>query len=166
MTTFFEDIDTGVGPLRVGVDENGRLVRTAFLDGRHKYDAAAEWKDAIPGSEAHAAATQLSEYFAGERRTFELPLDFQGSAFQIKVWRALLEVPYGETASYGDIARRIDAPGKARAVGRANGSNSIPVVVPCHRIIGSDHSLTGYGGGLHIKRYLLELEGALTPQLI
>jgi len=157
---YYDDIETAVGPLRVGVDEAGRLRRATFLAGDHKGDVSREWAGAVRNGKADAAAEQLRQYFAGQRRAFDLPLALDGSEFQQTVWRALLEVPYGKTASYGDVARRIGMPGKARAVGRANGSNPIPVVVPCHRIIGSDGTLTGYGGGLRIKRFLLELESA------
>jgi methylated-DNA-[protein]-cysteine S-methyltransferase len=116
-----------------------------------------------PGAREDASAfevalRQLGEYFAGERRAFDVPLDLRGSDFQRAVWAALLEIPYGETASYGDIARRVGRPGKARAVGRANGSNPVAVIVPCHRVIGADGTLTGYGGGLERKRLLLDLE--------
>ena len=116
-----------------------------------------------PGASADRAAfasvlAQLGEYFAGARRTFDVPLDLRGSEFQRAFWAALLEIPYGETASYGEIARRVGRPGKARAVGRANGSNPIAVIVPCHRVIGADGTLTGYGGGLERKRLLLDLE--------
>jgi methylated-DNA-[protein]-cysteine S-methyltransferase len=108
--------------------------------------------------------TQLYEYFAGERTTFDLPLEPDGgSAFERHVWAELMQIPYGETASYGEIAARIGHPGKARAVGRANGRNPIAIVCPCHRVIGSDGSLIGYGGGLEKKRTLLDLEaGTLT----
>jgi methylated-DNA-[protein]-cysteine S-methyltransferase len=106
-----------------------------------------------------AARTQLGEYFARERRAFDLPLAPAGTAFQHRVWDALLEIPYGATASYGDIARRLGLPLTAsRAVGLANGSNPVSIVVPCHRVIGADGSLTGYGGGLDRKRFLLDLE--------
>ena len=106
-----------------------------------------------------AARGQLGEYFARERRVFDLPLAPAGTAFQRRVWDALLEIPYGATASYGDIARRLGLPLTAsRAVGLANGSNPVSIVVPCHRVIGADGSLTGYGGGLDRKRYLLDLE--------
>jgi methylated-DNA-[protein]-cysteine S-methyltransferase len=106
-----------------------------------------------------AARTQLGEYFARERRVFDLPLAPLGTAFQQRVWSALLDIPYGVTASYGDIARRLGLPLTAsRAVGLANGSNPISIIVPCHRVIGADGSLTGYGGGLDRKRYLLDLE--------
>ena len=101
---------------------------------------------------------QLAEYFAGDRRAFDLPLAPQGSGFQVQVWRALLRIPYGETCSYGDIARVVGRPSASRAVGAANGRNPIPIIVPCHRVIGSTGSLTGYGGGLERKRYLLDFE--------
>jgi methylated-DNA-[protein]-cysteine S-methyltransferase len=105
------------------------------------------------------AEQQLSEYFTGERTTFDLPLASEGSEFQKKVWAELQRIPYGETASYGDIARRLGyEPVISRAVGAANGANPIPIIVPCHRVIGSDGSLTGYAGGLERKKTLLDLE--------
>ena len=106
-------------------------------------------------------AAQLAEYFAGERRVFDLPLAPRGSEFQVGVWRALLRIPYGETCSYGDIARSVGRPDASRAVGAANGRNPIPIIVPCHRVVGSKGELTGFGGGLDTKRWLLEHEGAL-----
>jgi methylated-DNA-[protein]-cysteine S-methyltransferase len=105
------------------------------------------------------AESQLTEYFAGERTDFDLPLASDGSEFQKKVWSELGRIPYGETASYGEIARRLGyEPGISRAVGAANGANPIPIVVPCHRVVGSDGSLTGYAGGIERKRTLLDLE--------
>lgn len=105
------------------------------------------------------AEQQLAEYFAGERTEFDLPLASDGSEFQKKVWSELMRIPYGETASYGDIARRLGyEPGISRAVGAANGANPIPIVVPCHRVIGADGSLTGYAGGIERKKTLLDLE--------
>jgi len=101
---------------------------------------------------------ELAEYFAGRRRAFDIPLDFVGTPFQIAVWRALLEIPYGETRSYAQVARQIGRPSAIRAVAAATGRNKISVIVPCHRVIGSDGSLTGYGGGLARKRRLLTLE--------
>jgi methylated-DNA-[protein]-cysteine S-methyltransferase len=101
---------------------------------------------------------QLEEYFAGQRTTFELELAMAGTAFQRRVWAALREIPYGETTSYGELARRLGTPDAARAVGLANGRNPISVIVPCHRVIGADGSLTGFGGGLERKRLLLDLE--------
>jgi methylated-DNA-[protein]-cysteine S-methyltransferase len=100
------------------------------------------------------------EYFCAARRTFQLPLAPVGTPFQLKVWQALCTVPYGETLSYGELARRLGIEGSARAVGLANGANPLPIVVPCHRVIGADGTLTGFGGGLQIKRSLLALERA------
>lgn len=104
---------------------------------------------------------QLGEYFAGERTRFDVELRMEGGAFQRTVWHALTEIPYGETISYGELARRIGQPDKARAVGTANGANPIAVIVPCHRVIGANGKLVGYGGGLDNKRRLLELERGL-----
>ena len=109
--------------------------------------------------------TQLEEYFRGERTDFDLPLGPQGSPFQLSVWAALLTIPYGETRSYGQIAASLGAPTASRAVGTANGSNPLPIVVPCHRVIGSTGTLTGYSGGLERKRHLLDLETAAPPLL-
>lgn len=106
------------------------------------------------------AATQLDAYFAGQRREFNVPLLFVGTGFQKKVWNALLDIPYGATVSYARLAARIGAPSAVRAVANANGANAISVFAPCHRVIGSDGSLTGYGGGLDAKRFLLNLESA------
>ena len=108
---------------------------------------------------------QLAEYFAGERREFTFPLELRGTAFQLACWRGLLAIPYGETRSYADIARAVGKPTAFRAVGMANNRNPIAIVVPCHRVIASDGTLCGYGGGLDMKRKLLELEGALTGTL-
>lgn len=105
------------------------------------------------------ARRQLQEYFAGERKAFALPLAPAGTAFQKKVWAALREIPWGETRSYGDIARAIGKPTACRAVGMANGRNPLPVFIPCHRVIGTNGSITGYSGGLEKKRFLLRLEG-------
>jgi methylated-DNA-[protein]-cysteine S-methyltransferase len=102
--------------------------------------------------------TQLAEYFEGDRATFDLPIELEGTPFQRLVWRALLEIPYGETVTYGQLARRIGRPTASRAVGAANGRNPISVIVPCHRVVGADGALTGYGGGIERKRFLLELE--------
>ena len=107
------------------------------------------------------AESQLDEYFARKRNTFDVPLFSAGTDFQKKVWSELLRIPYGTTVSYGDIARRIGKPNAVRAVANANGANPISIFVPCHRVIGNDKSLTGYGGGLEAKRWLLELEGTV-----
>ncbi len=103
-------------------------------------------------------AAQLQAYFEGSLRTFSLPLDMAGTDFQLRVWNLLLEIPYGETRSYRDLAAALGTPRAVRAVGTANGANPLPIVVPCHRVIGADGSLTGYGGGLPLKKQLLELE--------
>jgi methylated-DNA-[protein]-cysteine S-methyltransferase len=109
-----------------------------------------------------AAERELSEYFRGQRRSFDLPLAFAGTPFQIKVWQALLTIPYGETRSYGAIARQIGQPSAMRAVGAANGRNPISIVAPCHRVIGASGALTGFAGGLEAKRILLKLEAGAT----
>ena len=106
-------------------------------------------------------AAQLEEYFAGTRTTFDLPLEPSGTDFQLSVWELLRKIPYGVTTSYGELARRLGDPKATRAVGAANGANPIPIIVPCHRVVGSKGELTGFGGGLDRKRWLLEHEGAL-----
>jgi methylated-DNA-[protein]-cysteine S-methyltransferase len=152
---------TPVGVLTLVADAQDRLAKVEFGDAM----AAHELEPALEGVLAEAAR-QLDEYFAGARREFDLDLAPRGTAFQLAVWDALLTIPYGETASYGDIARAVARPNAVRAVGQANGRNPLAIVVPCHRVIGSDHSLTGYGGGIDRKRFLLSLEGAaLTPAL-
>ena len=144
-------VDSPVGELLLAGDGES-LARLGFA-------GAVPPHGAHPDHDAFAPVIeQLEQYFAGERRTFDLSLDLRGSDFQRDVWSALLEIPYGETATYGDIADRVGRPGKARAVGRANGSNPIALIVPCHRVIVSDGTLTGYGGGLERKRLLLDLE--------
>ena len=114
---------------------------------------------------AGEAVRQLRAYFAGKLRRFDLPLDMQGTEFQLRVWRELEAIPFGETRSYSQIATAIGAPRAMRAVGAANGANPIPIVVPCHRVIGAAGTLVGYGGGLPLKKRLLELEGALALPL-
>ena len=116
-------------------------------------------------SKTHPYVDQLQQYFAGTRRQFTFPLDLRGTPFQLKCWRALLDIPYGQTRTYADIARAVGCPHGYRAVGLANNRNPIAIVVPCHRVIASDGTLCGYGGGLDVKRKLLELEGALTTKL-
>lgn len=108
-----------------------------------------------------AACRQLDEYFAGKRQTFDLPLDPAGTDFQKQVWRKLIKIPYGSTTSYGELAKALGKPTASRAVGAANGRNPLPIVVPCHRVIGSTGKLTGFAGGLKVKKELLTLEGAL-----
>jgi len=120
---------------------------------------------AEPAAKLSRYTHELDQYFEGKRREFSFPLDLRGTDFQLACWRALLAIPYGETRSYADIARAVGSPQGFRAVGMANNRNPIAIVVPCHRVIASDGTLCGYGGGLDIKRKLLELEGALTGTL-
>ena len=163
----FSTLDTPIGRLRLHGDRHG-LVEILF-DPPRAAPAAARTGDAEPALEdpaadvLTAAARELAEYFAGVRRTFDLPLAPRGTDFQRRVWRALAAIPYGRTQSYGEIARRIGRPAAARAVGMANHRNPLPIIVPCHRVIGADGSLTGYGGGLDRKRWLLALEHGLKP---
>jgi methylated-DNA-[protein]-cysteine S-methyltransferase len=137
------------GPAKAGPAEAGPYVRKRFRPpaGWERHDRAFD-----------DVAAQLAEYFDGKRRVFELPLAPEGTPFQLRVWNALLEIPYGETISYGELAARIGDRSASRAVGLANGSNPLPIVIPCHRVIGSNGKLTGYGGGLPIKQQLLTLE--------
>ncbi|HEY5013361.1 MAG TPA: methylated-DNA--[protein]-cysteine S-methyltransferase [Acidimicrobiia bacterium] len=151
-----------VGVLTLVADEDDRLCRLEFTDAPES-DAGpptAAAPDDAPRGVLAETVRQLDEYFAGTRHEFELDLAPQGTAFQLDVWHALRAIPYGATASYADIARSVGRPNAVRAVGQANGRNPLAIVVPCHRVIGSDHSLTGYGGGIDRKRYLLALEGA------
>jgi methylated-DNA-[protein]-cysteine S-methyltransferase len=147
--------DSPIGELLLAGDGEA-LHGLSMQDGRRPIKPRGDWEcreDAFAD-----AREQLDEYFAGTRTTFDLPLVLNGDAFQTRVWAQLQRIPYGETVSYGHIARQIGRPDAARAVGLANGRNPIAVIVPCHRVIGADGSLTGYGGGLERKRLLLELE--------
>jgi methylated-DNA-[protein]-cysteine S-methyltransferase len=121
--------------------------------------ASASWTEDANVGPLPQTARQLDEYFIGRRREFDLPLRLEGTGFQQRVWQVLTEIPYGATWSYGELARRIGNPNASRAVGLANGRNPISILVPCHRVIGADGSLTGYGGGLERKRWLLAHEG-------
>jgi methylated-DNA-[protein]-cysteine S-methyltransferase len=151
-------LDTPIGPLRL-VSTGSALAAIEF-PGRHS-TAETDRQQSDPA--LALAARQLTEYFAGKRKRFELPLAPQGTPFQQSVWAALAQIPWGALRSYADIARAIERPKAVRAVGAANGRNPLPIVVPCHRVIGSNGSLTGFAGGLEIKRRLLELEGQLSP---
>jgi methylated-DNA-[protein]-cysteine S-methyltransferase len=150
-------VDSPIGGLVVAGD--GRAVTgVGFVDRQAGRGVAVEpgWvRDATPLA---PAIDQLAAYFAGEQRRFDLVLRPAGTPFQRRVWAAVAAVPYGTTASYSDLAARLGRPGSARAVGAANGSNPLAIVIPCHRIVGSDGGLTGYGGGLDAKRFLLALE--------
>lgn len=159
--TRFADIASPVGELLVTADAAGALTRLYF-PGRTSPQQTGWTHDEAPFVELRR---QLDAYFAGELEDFDLRLAPSGTPFQLQVWHALCEIPYGATASYGDIARAVGQPGAARAVGGANNRNPIAIVIPCHRVIGASGSLTGYGGGLDRKRLLLELEAG-TPALV
>ena len=155
MTTFYTQIDSPVGPLLLVGDSAG-LRRLEFVNGRAPSKADPAWVQGVkPLAEV---VRQLRAYFAGELKDFDLPLAPEGTPFQLKVWKCLCDIPYGETISYGQLARQIGNPNASRAVGLANGSNPIAIIIPCHRVIGSNGKLTGYGGGLPIKEKLLALE--------
>ncbi len=136
----------------------GRVAITTADDGLRSLTLDAAARGESPSGVAAEAAAQLDAYLAGERADFELPLAPEGTPFEQQVWRALAEIPYGDTWSYQRLAEHLDRPGAARAVGRANGRNPLWVVVPCHRVIGTDGTLTGYAGGLDVKRRLLDIE--------
>ncbi|MGC9992199.1 MAG: methylated-DNA--[protein]-cysteine S-methyltransferase [Candidatus Cybelea sp.] len=159
---FRSTLETPLGALQLTVNGDGRLVE--ILLPNQKPPAASATASSAARRGLRAARDQLRAYFLGKRRVFDLPLEPAGSPFEQRVWAALLAVPYGATTSYGAIATGLGLVNGARAVGRANGANPIPIVIPCHRVIGSDGSLTGYGGGLPLKRALLELEGAISPE--
>jgi methylated-DNA-[protein]-cysteine S-methyltransferase len=148
-------VDSPIGPL--GLVASCETLQSLRFDGaRLRREGSSPVLD--------ETARQLEAYFAGELIEFDLPLELDGTAFQRNCWLALATIPYGQTVSYGEQARRLGlGPDAARAVGAANGQNPIPLVLPCHRVIGADGSLTGFGGGLHVKQFLLEHEGALLP---
>lgn len=152
-------LSSPVGTLLLAGDDAG-LHKVAFQNGLHREGPGEGWRQ----DEAffRETARQLKAYFAGEMREFDLPLAPEGTNFEQTVWKALQEIPYGETRTYGDLAQRIGRPTASRAVGAANGRNPIPIIIPCHRVIGANGSLTGFGGGLPIKRQLLDLEGAVS----
>ena len=160
-------LDTPLGPMLAGATHDG-ICLLEFAD-RPLLPTQLQRVEARLGSPPTAGnhphldrlAAQLTEYFAGTRHDFEIPLVLAGTAFQERVWRQLLHIPYGRTASYDELARRAGSPGGSRAAGRANGDNRIAIVVPCHRVIRANGHLGGYGGGLGRKQRLLELEGGL-----
>ena len=156
-------LDTPIGELLLA-GEDGALSMIGFPKGSMRREPEPDWIfNEKPLADARA---QLSEYFAGDRKEFDLPLKLNGTEFQVSVLEALLNIPYGQTASYGEIAKRIGRPKAVRAVGAANGRNPIPIVVPCHRVIGVTGDLTGFGGGLDTKEALLRLEAEHTQDLL
>jgi len=154
-TIHYDDMPSPVGTLRLAADALG-LREVWFETSRHPKATSPTW---VHSPKALAfARVQLEEYFAGARQVFNLPLHPLGTPFQLTVWQELARIPYGVTISYGELARRIEQPRAVRAVGAANGRNPLPIILPCHRVIGSDGSLTGFGGGLPTKRFLLAME--------
>jgi len=159
-TVFVHELATALGVLTL--ESDGRaLLRIRLPREKWRPDRAADRRpDPAPFA---AVVAQLESYFAGERRGFDLALAPGGTPFQQQVWRQLRGIPHGETISYAELAHRVGRPAAWRAVGAANGRNPLPIIIPCHRVIGSDGRLTGYAGGLAAKRQLLTLEGALRP---
>jgi methylated-DNA-[protein]-cysteine S-methyltransferase len=151
----YTEMESPVGPLLLVADDAG-LHEILFVNGRHKARPDPTWNKAANGFKD--VIGQLRAYFAGELEDFDLTLAPEGTPFQLKVWERLCGIRYGETISYGELAKLIGNPNASRAVGLANGSNPIPIVIPCHRVIGANGKLTGYGGGLPIKEKLLALE--------
>lgn len=158
----YTEIESPVGPLILVADDEG-LRRIDFVHGRHPARPDPSWQE--DSTAFGEIISQLNAYFAGNLKQFTLPLAPEGTDFQQKVWKSLCDIPYGETISYGHLARCIGNPNASRAVGLANGSNPIPIIIPCHRVIGSNGKLTGYGGGLPIKEKLLALEQHQLPLL-
>lgn len=156
-------IDSPLGPLRLLADDHG--LRGIYMQRHQGEPLASVGTDTPDHPILLLAATQLREYFAGDRRVFDLPLAAEGTPFQQRVWQALMTLEFGQTCSYGALARAIGQPSASRAVGAANGRNPLSIVVPCHRVIGADGSLTGYGGGEPNKRWLLEHEARLSDPL-
>ena len=158
MTQFTKTTASPVGPLKLVASDEG-LVAIIWHDDRPGRVRLGDLEETPDHPVLMHAERELGEYFAGERTSFSVPLDMVGTDFQKAVWTALLTIPFGETRSYGEIARQVGRPTAFRAVGAANGQNPLSIIAPCHRVIGSDGSLTGFGGGLPAKQYLLGLEG-------
>ncbi len=152
---WFDEFKTPIGMLKIAVDEKG-LRCILFENNKHQPLRIGDWKK--DRSATQDAREQLLQYFSGERNEFELEISLEGTEFQQRTWRMLAHIPYGQTWSYAELAKRIESPKAVRAVGAANGRNPLPILLPCHRVIGSNGSLTGFGGGLPVKQWLLEHE--------
>ena len=162
-TTFYTYIDTPVGKLMLAGCEDHGLRHIAFQCGKGAMAPKPEWREST--APFREVERQLREYFRGQRTAFDLALHPKGTPFQLAVWKALAEIPYGQTRSYGDVARAVGRPAAVRAVGLANGRNPLPIVVPCHRVIGANGKLVGYGGGLAVKQALLDREREVSAAL-
>jgi len=163
--TRFKRFTTPLGPVLATANDRG-INGIYFVGQRYEIEIEREWREEGDDPVLTECARQLGEYFEGKRREFDLPLDSAGSDFQQRVWREIARIPFGKTISYAELARRAGAAGSARAAGAATGHNPLSVVVPCHRVVGSDGSLTGYAGGIERKTRLLEIEGALAGTLV
>jgi methylated-DNA-[protein]-cysteine S-methyltransferase len=157
--------ESPLGRVMAVADDEG-ITHVDFIDAKYARRIEPDWIEDPLAPALSDCVRQLGEYYEGKRKTFELPLAPRGTAFQRRVWDEIARVPYGETITYGELARRAGAPGHARAAGAATGRNPVGVVIPCHRIVGADGSLTGYAGGLERKRELLEIEGVLQRSLV
>ena len=160
---YLDMIDSPVGSIQFATNGEGALLRLSFLDGHYPLTLQQELeRDGFALSQDTActdrARAELLDFFAGKRRSFDVPVILQGSPFQVNVWNALRQIPFGETRTYAQLAGMIQRPAAARAVGRANATNRVPLVIPCHRVIGADGSLTGFAGGIHLKERLLAFE--------
>ena len=166
MNAYLESVPSPAGPLTFAVDDAGSLLWVRFDDGHYRqHDAEERAHEGFvvreDGARTARAAEQFREYDAGVRRTFDLPVALAGSPWQQSIWRLLQTIPFGETRTYGQLATLIGRPTAARAVGRANATNRIPLVVPCHRVVGADGSIVGFAGGAHLKARLLDHEARL-----
>jgi methylated-DNA-[protein]-cysteine S-methyltransferase len=158
---FHMTIESPLGPILL-ISDDSTLTGLYFRGQKHEPVSCPDWKPNPHSSLFQEAASQLAEYFSRRRRSFRVPVAPKGTPFQEKVWQAIAAIPYGETASYRDLAEKIGKPEAVRAVGTAVGRNPISVIIPCHRVIGRDDSLTGYAGGLDRKKALLDLEGVIS----
>ncbi len=163
MKAYVETLESPAGPLSLAVDEEGALLWLQFVDGDYGWTVEGSLEEEgyrvqEDASRTARAREEMMEYHAGERREFGVPFVLRGTEWQKAVWVALTRIPYGETRTYGEIAAMVRRPKSSRAVGRANATNRLPLVVPCHRVIGADGSLTGFAGGMHLKVSLLEHE--------
>jgi methylated-DNA-[protein]-cysteine S-methyltransferase len=169
MKVALDQTDSPAGPIAFAVNDYGELVRMSFLDGVNQYsigeELARDGYSISPASELTIPVReQIDAYSRGELLDFDLPVALHGTEWQKRVWRALMEIPFGQTRSYGQIAETVCTIRASRAVGRANATNPIPLVVPCHRVVGANGALTGFGGGLHLKQALLEHEQRVLQQ--
>jgi len=162
-THYYAIVDTAIGPISISVNSQGDVTEIYTRDSRDRFQSNPGYlqDDAL----VQPVAQQIIEYARGERKIFDVKLNPSGTEFQKKVWELLIHIPFGETRTYGQLAAELGNPNASRAVGRANATNPISIIVPCHRVIGASGDLTGYAGGLDMKQRLLTLEGILKPSL-